>query len=94
MFNRIEKLRIARSAVVLAGLVMGSLTSAAFAADPAHMVAKNAQLSAHLGGAYGFAMERGNGTAVYQGGIFVGQDPDAGVRFNLLRDTWVRTHSR
>jgi hypothetical protein len=91
MFNRIEKTRTLRRALVLAGLVMGSVSSAAFAAAPAHTAAKPAQLSARLYGAYGYAAERGNSGIqtsgpIYRRGVYLGQDPDPSIRFELLRD--------
>ena len=88
MFNRIEK-TLALRALVLAGLVVGSVSSAVLAAAPAHMGAKNVQLSARLNGAYGFVTGGvQNSTAVYSRGRYLGQDPDPSIRAQLLRDGW------
>jgi hypothetical protein len=72
MFNRIEK-TLALRALVLAGVVMGS-ASTSFAAAPAHMASKDAQASA----AKAYSFQRGRD--------YLGQDPDARVRAQLLRD--------
>jgi len=92
MSNRIEK-TLTLGALMLAGVVMGSVTSAAFAAAPGHVASKNAQLSARVNGAYGYAQGRANtgiqtSGAVYSRGYYVGQDPDPAIRFQLLRDAW------
>ena len=93
MSNRIEKTLTLR-ALVLAGFVMGSVTSAALAAAPGHVTSKSApQLAARLNGAYGYAPGRtdtGIETSgpIYSRGYYVGQDPDPSIRLQLLRDAW------
>jgi hypothetical protein len=88
MFNRIENTFTLR-ALALAGLIMGSLGSTAFAAAPAHMATKNA-------GAHAFSPGRANTGPqtpgpIFSRGYYVGQDPDQSIRFQLVRDGWYGT---
>ena len=92
MSNCIEKTLTLR-ALVLAGFVLGSVTSAAFAAAPGHVTSKNAQFSARVNGAYGYAPGRADtgiqtSGPIYSRGYYVGQDPDPQIRLQLLRDAW------
>jgi len=88
MFNRIEKALTLR-ALALAGLAMGTVTSTAFAAAPAHMASKNAQQpSIHT---YSPARaDTGIQTTgpIFNRGYYVGQDPDPSIRLQLVRDGW------
>ena len=57
MFDRIEK-ALTLPALVLAGLVMGSVSSTAFAAAPAHMASKDASVSTRLNGVHSYSPGR------------------------------------
>ena len=92
MFDRIEKTLTLR-ALTLAGLVMGAVTSTAFAAAPAHMASKDAQLSTR---AHSYAPGRAatgieTSGPIYSRGYYLGQDPDLSIRFQLVRDGWYGT---
>jgi len=89
MFNRIENTFTLR-ALVLAGLVMGSVGSTAFAAAPAHMASK------YAAGAHAYSPGRMNtgiqtSGPIFSRGYYVGQDPDQSIRFQLVRDGWYGT---
>jgi hypothetical protein len=95
MFNRIER-NLSLRALMLAGLIMGSVTSTAFAAAPAHMASKDAQLSTRLGLVHSYSPGRANtgiqtSGPIFSRGYYVGQDPDLSIRFQLLRDGFYGT---
>jgi hypothetical protein len=88
MFNRTEKILTLRT-LLLAGLAMGTVSSTAFAAAPAHMASKDAQQS----GVHAYSPARANTGIQTTGpiisrGYYVGQDPDLSIRFQLVRDGW------
>jgi hypothetical protein len=88
MFNRNEK-TLTLCALMLVGLAMASANSAAFAAAPAHMASKDAQQSV----VHSYSPNRANTGIqtpgpIFNRGYYVGQDPDAAIRFQLARDGW------
>jgi hypothetical protein len=88
MFNRIEKALTLRS-LMLAAAVMGSASSSAFATAPAHMAAR-------ADGVHTYSPNRAStdiqmSGPIFSRGYYLGQDPDASIRFQLLRDGFYGT---
>jgi hypothetical protein len=91
MLNRTEKIAALR-APIMADLVIGAAGSTAFAAAPAHMASKDAQQS----GIHAYSPARADTGIqtpglIFSRGYYVGRDPDAAIRSQLVRDGWYGT---
>jgi hypothetical protein len=85
----VSKKTLMLRALMLAGVAVGMANSAALAAAPAHMASKDV----HQSGVHSYSPNRANigiqtPGPIFNGGYYVGQDPDAAIRFQLVRDGW------